>query len=411
MIDQITIIYASDEDFLPQTYVSIYSVLKARQCKCWFDFYILVPAGTNKTTYDKQWEFANYAIHYVEIDDDIFDEVEMKIPHITKPTYYRLIIPKLFPDIDKCIYLDGDTICTSDIIELYEENIENYYLGGCKWETLNLCQEQLGCIAQRLNVSSADEYINAGILLLNLIKLREIQALLLLECKNEYDLQDQDIINKCCYGKIKILHMKYNVCSYAYNMKKKNQLFMNDNEVVDEALSNPCVIHLVSEYAKPWRNDKCIFYDEWWNIAESALPADIIFSLKSETKKIVQEFSHEELFSRIHKAKNIIIFGFSKAGVEFEKIVCEKFGKEKIKYFCDNDIEKWDKEKDGYRVCRPEELLELQNNCFIVVTSQRYYMTITDQLLNMGISRDAMGVYRKRNDSYYFCLREEIEEN
>ena len=138
MIDKITIIYASDEDFLPQTYVSIYSVLKARQCKCWFDFYILVPAGTNKMFYDKQWDFLDYEIHYVEIDNNLFSDEEMRIAHITKPTYYRLLIPRLFPDVDKCIYLDGDTICKSDIIELYEEDIENYYLGGCKWETMNL---------------------------------------------------------------------------------------------------------------------------------------------------------------------------------------------------------------------------------------------------------------------------------
>ena len=89
-------------------------------------------------------------------------------------------------------------------------------------------------------------------------------------------------------------------------------------------------------------------------------------------------------------------------------MICQKFGKEKIKCFCDNDAEKWNKEKDGYRVCRPEELLKFRDNCFIVVTSQRYFMTIINQLLDMGISRDTIGVYRKESDSYYFCLNEEL---
>lgn len=408
MVDKITIIYASDENFLPQTYVSIYSVLEARKCNCWFDFFILVPAGINKVLYDKQWDFSYYEIHYIEIDNDLFDEEEMKIVHITKPTYYRLLIPRLFPNIDKCIYLDGDTICESDIIELYMEDIEKYYLGGCKWETINFCQEQLNSIAQRLKVPCVDEYINVGILLLNLAKLREIQEILLLECKNGYALQDQDVINKCCYGKIKILHMKYNVCSYAYNMKKRNQLFQNDDIVVDEALNKPCIIHLVSEYAKPWRNDKCIFYDEWWHIAKKALPSDILLKLKNKTRKIMREFSYERLFDKIDNATSIVIFGFSKVGFEFEKIIYEKYGKEKIKCFCDNDIEKWNKEIDGYRVCRPEELLEFQDSCFIVVTSQKYFVTIINQLLNMGINKELIGVYRKKSNNYYFCLNEEL---
>ena len=309
---EITIVYASDEIFLLQTYVSIYSVLKERKTQYYINFVILVPIGTRQYKFDVEWNFVNYSIVFEEINDNIFGDLEMKIAHITKPTYYRLLIPEIFRNLDKCIYLDGDTICCSDILELYEEQVDDYYIGGCMGELLNWNADFAKNIAARLDVPSGERYINAGVLLMNLNELRKISRQLISESHKNYQTQDQDVINKCCYGKIKFLHPKYNLYSWTENMFKKNMVFRYNERDMEEAIHNPCIIHYANEYTKPWRNNKCILYDFWWKLAEHALPCEAVCELRQLTLNNMNEYSDDILFDKVKSANKIIIFGFSK---------------------------------------------------------------------------------------------------
>ena len=54
------------------------------------------------------------------------------ISHITSPTYYRLLLPALLPDVEKCIYIDGDTIVDGDISKLYAEDLGDNLVAGVK---------------------------------------------------------------------------------------------------------------------------------------------------------------------------------------------------------------------------------------------------------------------------------------
>lgn len=402
----VTIVYASDEKFLLQTYVSIYSVLKARKAKYYINFVILVPVGTKNCEYNTRWTFSDYSIVFEEIADSLFDDLQMTITHITKPTYYRLLIPEILKSLDKCIYLDGDTICCSDIIQLYEEQIEDNYIGGCMGELLDWSVDSASRFADELDVSNGEEYINAGVLLMNLTKLREISNELLSESRKNYRLQDQDVINKCCYGKIKILHPRYNLYSWTRNMYRRNMTFRYNRNDIKEAMNNPCIIHYANEYTKPWRNDKCILHDLWWNHAERALPQENIIQLKRITLENLNNYTNEDdiLFAKVKNAKKIIIFGFSKAGFEFADTICLKYGKEKIQYFCDNDKTKWKEVKNGYSVCKPQDLIGLPEDFLIVVTSQGYWKAIQAQLLEMGIPQDHIVIYRRKKENYYLSL-------
>lgn len=50
----------------------------------------------------------------------------------TKYSFARLFLHKVFPNLDKIIYLDTDVIVTSDIAELYNQDINGYALGACQ---------------------------------------------------------------------------------------------------------------------------------------------------------------------------------------------------------------------------------------------------------------------------------------
>ena len=80
--------------------------------------------------------------------DRAFEDVNMHIKHITQATYYRLKLPGLLLDIDKCLYLDVDIVVQNDLTELYEQDMEEYYIAGGKAAGLKGCHLPF-CLFQR----------------------------------------------------------------------------------------------------------------------------------------------------------------------------------------------------------------------------------------------------------------------
>ena len=124
----------------------------------------------------------------------------------TEWTYIGLIssaFTKVFPDLDKLLAIDCDTIVTQDISELWDISLDDYYFAGVQ-ETL-------------LSAVKHHGYINSGVLLVNLKKLREDgkdDEIIYAMNKYRYTYVSQDAINDVCKGKILFLPSIYNACQY-----------------------------------------------------------------------------------------------------------------------------------------------------------------------------------------------------
>ena len=134
---------------------------------------------------------------------DCFKDLVMTHDFISYPTYFRLLVCDLLPDYDKCIYLDIDTIVLEDLSLFYAQDIEDFYLAGVR-----AAGYQFNAVhnIRRLGLPDVSDYINAGVLLMNLKKLRQdtMSKKFLDLIKEKYHDQDQDILNVACYGKIKV---------------------------------------------------------------------------------------------------------------------------------------------------------------------------------------------------------------
>ena len=136
----------------------------------------------------------------------------MHISHTSYATYYRLQLPSLLSDYDKCIYLDVDTCVCVDLTDLYQTNMSDYYIAGVIAAGYLYPEENVQKKTAELEIDNLEAYINAGVLLMNLRKMRNdhmddvFQKLM----ARKYTSQDQDILNKACYGHIKILHQILN---------------------------------------------------------------------------------------------------------------------------------------------------------------------------------------------------------
>lgn len=107
------------------------------------------------------------------------------------------------PEYNKCIYLDCDLIVYGDLKELYETELGNNYLAGVRdchimEDTPREVQHQ-----NLLGLPSRDKYVNAGVLVINLEKIRNdsLVPCFLKQLKRENWYEDQDVLNLCCYPK------------------------------------------------------------------------------------------------------------------------------------------------------------------------------------------------------------------
>jgi len=113
----------------------------------------------------------------------------------------RVALAKLFPDLDRILSLDADTIITRDITELWDLNMNQHYVAG----------------VPELNITARLQrpYINAGMMFFNLDKIREDHIDdRMIKMLNSTWLQwlEQDCINECCYPGLLTLGSEYN-CS------------------------------------------------------------------------------------------------------------------------------------------------------------------------------------------------------
>ena len=109
----------------------------------------------------------------------------------------------IFPDKDKVLILDCDTIVEKDLSPMWEYDID--YYGAVK-------QFDDG----RQNHFTTGYYFNAGVLLCNLKKLRDGTETRIRKALNEkrYDFPEQDAINEICKDHITVLPSRYNHCQF-----------------------------------------------------------------------------------------------------------------------------------------------------------------------------------------------------
>ncbi len=87
--------------------------------------------------------------------------------HVSICTYFRLLLPELLPTtLRKVIYLDGDTVVTGDLSELWGQKIGNHLVMAVE----DSHRDYPDNIAHRaaLGLAPESKYFNAGVMVLNL---------------------------------------------------------------------------------------------------------------------------------------------------------------------------------------------------------------------------------------------------
>lgn len=319
---EIPIILATDENYLLQTLVTIVSVMENSSKECTYHFRILTKSAFTQSGNAHiraiTSKYRNCSIETVEMGD-AFSDVKLNIPHITSPTFYRLLSASLFPEFSRVIYLDSDVIVESDLKLFFNQNISEYYVAGVKAPSYHAAINGNKKYCQENHLPAIDQYINAGVILLNTENIRQdgVEAKFIELARHGLRSQDQDVINSVCYGRIKHLEYQYNCMAAKYEDGSILRKVFTRSQI-NAANNLPKIIHYAAE-SKPWKNLDCALADRWWKYAtltpfyeEIALGnlSDMIFAAK--TRKWMQvsrkQISRKQIVKRnsLEKAKAVI---------------------------------------------------------------------------------------------------------
>ena len=230
----INICLACDNNYAKYAGVVIASALANAASGDNLCFYILDGGIKNKNK-EKLLELKSIKdcqIKFIEIDNNLFtDYMDVKThAYISLPTFYRLKLPSLLPNVKRVIYFDCDFVINSSLKNLFNTNMEDYPIAGVKDINKKITKKN-------------PNYVNAGMLVMDIDNMKKINAekILLDWTKEHFDtikLGDQEIINEALKGRIMPVEDEWNV---------QSSNFTNRSSFT----KNPKAIHFVAK-KKPW---------------------------------------------------------------------------------------------------------------------------------------------------------------
>lgn len=268
------IVFATDTNYLAPTYVAINSLLRNINSETDIELFIL---GSKISDINKQ-RFYDLSPNITFLETSLMYNIRSahlseELSYISIATYYRFLIPELLSEYDSCLYLDSDIIIRGDITPLLKLPIEDYTIIGAKnhfSQDYDINFYKARCFD--CSIPNLDQYVNAGVLLMNLKKLREndlYKELIEDAVHNVYPYNDQDVLNKYCYGSIGIIGAKYNFMAQYLKDIHNASIALNENAAI--AADNCIIVHYATKN-KPWAYRGYLMANLWaeeMNLIES----------------------------------------------------------------------------------------------------------------------------------------------
>lgn len=271
---EIPIFFTIDDSYAPFLAVALNSAIKNSDPQRNYKAIVLYQdLGADNISRLQSLQTENFKIELMPIranmealDDRMSNR--LRCDYFTLTIYFRLFIPSMFPQYDKGIYIDSDVVLTDDIAKLFDIDIGENYIGACNDLSIADIPPLVAYTEKAVGVN-AKEYINSGVLLMNLKKMRDDDLeghFLSLLNKYHFDsiAPDQDYLNAMCNGKI-------------YYLEEKWDTMPNDAKPM---LTETSLIHY-NLFSKPWCYDGIQYEEQFWNYAQDCGFIDEIREFKA----------------------------------------------------------------------------------------------------------------------------------
>ncbi len=274
----IDVVFISDDGYIEKTFVSILSMKQTKRPSTMMKVSLILRkkndlaysladiVSTNDFEIEviiPEEEFLNKLIEYEHYDQ------RNKGIAATSTALLKFELPWLFPDKNKIIFMDGDTIVRKDLTELFYTDVSQCHLAAVKDNGEFKPNDKLPIERRQ------PTYFNSGVMVMNLKAFRENgytdKLWELKKTLKDQSLVDQNAFNALFKGKARLIDVKFN---YICNLIRFKDLYNKKFDVVKQIygcsynsyseLENQAVIvHYAGARVKPWLDMPSFMQSEW----------------------------------------------------------------------------------------------------------------------------------------------------
>lgn len=337
------IVYLTDENYAMPTCVSIVSLMKNNTSRTDYNIYILANEISDESREKLQALEDEYVVcECIDVNNKAYEALAetclTKGIHVSKMALFKFDIANILKDVDKVLYLDGDTIINHDISDLFSIDISEHYLAAADDMGDVISENGKSSQAQRIGIENRT-YFNSGVMYLNLGKMREDhipEKLLKYRMEEPNYFMDQDALNAVLGGNRISLSSCYNFLTVMLSRLKLESIAKRFGtplyNTVEECIANQTIIHMADKY-KPWcyniplltdlfkhyyyqsvyrdmelvLSSKEVYYEQMANIWEDY---NLLFKVCEEGKRKIWPFP----FSKIQKGSKVVLYGAGNVG-------------------------------------------------------------------------------------------------
>lgn len=250
LIDPIHIACQSDSRFAPDCAVMLHSLLSVNPDDEFVVHFAHSDALPKReldrlaeivTGFGSRWEPAPVA-----------DRISSQFPFIDRyggvTAWFRLLLPRLLPDLSRVLYLDADVLIVGSIRALWETDLYKRCLAAV---TQPLLKQDRKRVVADLGLPDSQRFFNSGVMLLDLDRLR---ATGLMDEVERYARDrlvpmpwaDQEPLNAVLWSQRTELHPRWNVMNPCFELPPRYLPWPPDQ--LREAVRHPAIIHFIGPY-------------------------------------------------------------------------------------------------------------------------------------------------------------------
>lgn len=299
-----TIALACDDKYMPFTGALLQSIVENTNKENFYDIVIMHNSISNinqRVAINIAEKYENISIRFLDISRNFAEYASVHVDrHLTVETYFRFMIPDLFKDYDKVLYMDCDMIANDDLAKLFTLDLGNNYIAATRdLDFIAACQEPgrgefySDNILKYIKIDSPENYFQAGVLLFNIQEINKkynTEKLFEVALSRNWYYHDQDVLNHLFNGKVMYLPQKWNILCLlepnSYRSKLfKEYLYAKYYQQYYQERETPAVIHFAG-VPKPWKDLECDLSDYFWKYARNCPYYEKLLLISNEAKAL-----------------------------------------------------------------------------------------------------------------------------
>lgn len=250
------IAYSCNDYYIPQTGISLISLFENNKDVDDLTVYFISKDVSEENIIILREITNHYHRNFKEVKfDDIAFDLDLSDTGRHIATIYTKVFFSRIEGVDKMIYLDSDTVIVGPLKYLWEENIDDYYMGVVETLPTKFYNE--------LGLPKGERFFNDGMAVCNVAYCRKNNLIdQVLKVVNDYQGKpptlSEGALNKVCFGKVKYFDLRYNLMSGILYMCSLDADYMSKilhspKNVLVDSCKNPIIIHyLTGFYNRPW---------------------------------------------------------------------------------------------------------------------------------------------------------------